>query len=272
MTQDSKTPPAAFLRGSSRRDRERLDEAREQLLERLTTVTATASFPRFVEALTHPSYANEAAGLPDNQRLEFLGDAVLGLCVSEILAEQNPNADEGALTRMRSALVNAEALAGWAREVSLGDALALGKGAHYGTERKETNVLADAVEALVACVYDGAGLDGARALVRQIVATRGATGALDVRDAKSALQEDVQAQGHPSPSYRVRECRGPEHEPTFVVEVVVSEEVLGEGLGRSKRLAERAAAEDALRRRAEKRLDPETYEPAESVDPAPSTR
>jgi ribonuclease III len=250
MKHDSNRPPPAPVRGTSRKDRERLDEARESLLERVRKLTGTSDFPRFVEALTHPSYANEAPGLVDNQRLEFLGDSVLGLCVSEILAEENPLADEGALTRMRSALVNAEALAGWAREVELGDAIALGKGAHHGSERKETNVLADAVEALVACVFDAAGLPGARALVRQVVATRVALGdALDNRDPKSALQEAVQAEGLPSPAYRVRESRGPEHEPTFVVEVVVCEEVLGEGEGRSKRLAERAAAYDALERR-----------------------
>ena len=239
------TPP-----GASRRDRERLDEARDELRARLETLTGLRDHPRFVEALTHPSFANEVPGLADNQRLEFLGDAVLGLCVSEILAEENPTADEGALTRMRSALVNAEALAGWAREVSLGDALALGKGAHLGSERKQTNVLADAVEALVACVYESCGLSGAKALVRNVVATRVAAGeALDTRDPKSALQEAVQAEGHPSPQYRVKESSGPEHEPTFVVEVVVSGEVHGEGTGRSKRLAERAAAFDALKRR-----------------------
>lgn len=248
MTSKLDRQPAS--RGASRRDREKLDEARDAIRARLATLAGGAELPRFAEALTHPSFANEVPGLPDNQRLEFLGDAVLGLCVSEILAEENPSADEGALTRMRAALVNAEALAGWAREVGLGDALALGKGAHHGSERKETNVLADAVEALVACVYDATGLVGARALVREIVATRVARGdELDVRDPKSALQELVQAEGHPSPSYRVREARGPEHEPTFVVEVVLRDEVLGEGEGRSKRLAERAAAFDALKRR-----------------------
>ncbi len=250
MTSPSERPQPAS-RGASRRDKEKLEEAREGLLARLAVLTGSKEFPRFDEALTHPSFANEVSGLADNQRLEFLGDAVLGLCVSEILGEENPLADEGALTRMRAALVNAEALAGWAREVSLGDALALGKGAHHGSERQETNVLADAVEALVACVYDAVGLDGARSLVREIVAIRVARGdELDVRDPKSALQEDVQAEGHPSPSYRVRDSRGPEHEPTFVVEVVVRDEVLGVGEGRSKRLAERAAAFDALKRRA----------------------
>ncbi|MBK8215087.1 MAG: ribonuclease III [Myxococcales bacterium] len=249
MTTRPSRPPVP-VKGASRKARERLDEARAELLVRLGGLTGSATFPRFEEALTHPSFANEVPGMADNQRLEFLGDSVLGLCVSEILALENPTADEGALTRMRAALVNAEALATWAREVGLGDAIALGKGAHSGTERQETNVLADAVEALVACVYDAVGLPGARALVREIVATRMARGeALDTRDPKSLLQEVVQAEGQPSPAYRVRETRGPEHEPTFVVEVVVRDQVLGEGEGRSKRLAERAAAFAALRNR-----------------------
>src|SRR5205085_7401908 len=101
-----------------------LAEPRARLLARIIEIVGEGEISRFDEALTHPSFANEASA-PDNQRLEFLGDAVLGLCVSELLARSHPDADEGALTRMRSALVNAEALAQWARTVSLGDSLAL---------------------------------------------------------------------------------------------------------------------------------------------------
>jgi ribonuclease III len=245
MSRAARPAPSA-----SRKDRQRLDEARARLHARLLELSGATALARFDEALTHPSYSNEVPGVVDNQRLEFLGDAVLGLCVSEVLAEENPEADEGMLTRMRSALVNAEALAAWARAVDLGDAIALGKGAHLGTERKQTNVLADAVEALVACVYDAAGLAGARALVREVVAERVSSGAsLHDRDPKSLLQELVQAEGRPSPSYRVRGSSGLEHEPVFVVEVLVDDEVLGSGEGRSKRLAERAAAANALERR-----------------------
>ena len=124
--------------------------------------SARAPSPRFEEALTHPSYANEA-GSRDNQRLEFLGEAVLGLCVSEMLSTSHAEADEGQLTRMRSALVNGEALAMWGRRVALGACVQLGKGARLGTEREQTNVLADATEALVAAVYECRGLEGARA-------------------------------------------------------------------------------------------------------------
>src|SRR5690606_2026533 len=134
-------------------DDDLLQQARRRVEARIVTIVGDGAMPRFDEALTHPSYANESSA-PDNQRLEFLGDAVLGLCVSELLVRTRPEADEGTLTRMRSGLVNAEALAQWARAERIGEAIALGRGARAGTEREQTNVLADAVEALVACVYE----------------------------------------------------------------------------------------------------------------------
>lgn len=233
-----------------------LKEARAKLAERIQAIVGDGEIPRFEEALTHPSFANEAIA-PDNQRLEFLGDAVLGLCVSELLGRTQPEADEGALTRMRSALVNAEALAQWARAEGIGDALALGKGARAGSERAQTNVLADAVEALVAAVYEAHGLDGARRLVEQVIrAPMQEAERLGSRDPKSLLQEQVQARGMPAPTYRVRGMKGPQHDPTFEVEVLVeprgipgadgATRVLGVGEGRSKRVAERAAALAAL--------------------------
>jgi ribonuclease III len=201
---------------------------------------------RLDEALTHPSYSNETGG-PNNQRLEFLGDAVLGLCVSELLASRFPSADEGSLTRMRSALVNATALARFARKIDLGAALALGRGAQASGEREGLNVLADAVEALVAAVYESRGLEGARKLTAAIVedplAELGPTPTLDP---KSALQERVQARGEPAPTYRVVKSEGPAHDPKFVVEVCVSGEPVAQGEGASKKAAERAAATAAL--------------------------
>lgn len=232
---------------------EELAAARTKLKERIQTIIGGddpqpdgREIPRFEEALTHPSFANESLAA-DNQRLEFLGDAVLGLCVSELLARSHPDADEGALTRMRSALVNAEALARWARQEGIGDALALGKGARSGTEREQTNVLADAVEALVASVYEAYGLEGARKLVEHVVREpMQEASQLGSRDPKSLLQEQVQARGLPAPTYRVRLMRGPQHDPTFEVEVVVGTDVVGVGEGRSKRVAERSAATAAL--------------------------
>jgi ribonuclease III len=205
-----------------------------------------STFPRLDEALTHPSFANES-GTRDNQRLEFLGDAVLGLCISEELALAHPEADEGELTRMRSALVNADALAAWARDVGLGQCLAMGRGARSSAEREQTNVLADAVEAVVAAVYEGGGLAAARALVAEIA--RGPFASLETlsaRDPKSELQERVQASGRAAPRYRVVASVGPAHDPTFEVEVFVDDTVLARGSGKSKRVAERDAAARAL--------------------------
>jgi len=221
--------------------------ARAVLLAKIETIVGTGEIPRYFEAMTHPSYANESRA-PDNQRLEFLGDAVLGLCVSELLSANFPSADEGALTRMRSALVNADALARWARSVDIGSCIALGRGARASGERDQTNVLADAVEALVAAVYEGLGLDAARALVREVVREPlAATDLLDGRDPKSELQERLQAQGSAAPVYRVVETRGPPHEPIFVVAVMFGDRTLAQGEGKSKRLAERAAAAEALK-------------------------
>ncbi len=222
------------------------NQARARVLARIKAIVGAADLPRFDEALTHPSFANESSA-PDNQRLEFLGDAVLGLCVSELLARTRPDADEGTLTRMRSALVNAEALARWARAERIGEAIALGRGARAGTEREQTNVLADAVEALVACVYEARGLEGARLFVEDVVREpMQEVERLATRDPKSLLQEQVQARGESAPTYRVRGVRGPEHAPVFEIEVVIGDRVLGVGEGRSKRMAERAAALSAI--------------------------
>ncbi|MBK6692087.1 MAG: ribonuclease III [Myxococcales bacterium] len=221
-------------------------KAREALAETLRGIVGEVALPRFAEALTHPSYSNET-GAPDNQRLEFLGDSVLGLCVSEMLLEAHPTADEGTLTRMRAALVNADALARWGRSVSLGDALALGRGARASGDRDQTNVIADAVEALVAAFYEAAGHDAARRLVAEVIREPLADAArLMGRDPKSALQERVQAYGLPAPVYRVQGSSGPKHEPTFQVEAMVGDRLIAQGEGRSKRIAERAAAEAAL--------------------------
>jgi ribonuclease-3 len=228
------------------KDPDKLAAARSTLRAHVEALIGRGPIARFDEALTHPSFANEA-DVPHNQRLEFLGDAVLGLCVSELLVVAHPDADEGRLTRMRSALVNAEALAAWARRVDLGRSIALGRGANLGTEREQTNVLADAAEAVVAAVYEARGLDGARALVRDIVGeSLEKADSLGMRDAKSALQERVQARGMPAPTYRVVEVRGSPHDQIFEVEVFLGERVFARGEGRSKRLAQRAAAMKAL--------------------------
>ncbi|MCL2447326.1 MAG: ribonuclease III [Polyangiaceae bacterium] len=225
---------------------EHLAAARSALVGYLAGVVGPGPIARLDEALSHASFANET-GCPDNQRLEFLGDAVLGLCVSEMLVTTHGAADEGKLTRMRSALVNADSLAGWARRVNLGDCIAFGRGAKLGTEREQTNVLADAAEAVVAAVYEAHGMPGARALVHDMVKGRIASAdALATPDPKSALQERVQAGGAAAPVYRVVGIHGAQHEQVFEVEVWVGERSVARGEGRSKRIAEREAAAAAL--------------------------
>lgn len=203
--------------------------------------------PHYEQALTHPSYANEREGIDDNQRLEFLGDSVLGLCTSELLWERFPNAAEGSLTRMRAQLVNADALANFARRVDLSGALHLGRGADASGLRDSTNVLADAVEALIAAAYLDKGLDTAREACKRVVEPE--LERLQVtsgRDPKSELQERLQAHGGGPPSYQVVESGGPSHARWFVVEALHDDQAIGRGRGRSKRLAERAAAQEAL--------------------------
>ncbi|MGK4006655.1 ribonuclease III [Sorangium sp. So ce1036] len=221
-----------------------------ELLRRLD-LGLDGDLPHLEEALTHPSFSNEQRGSRrvDNQRLEFLGDAVLGLCVTELLMERFPGAREGELSMMRSALVNTDALAAWARGIELGAALRVGRGAEVAGERDQTNVLADAAEALVAALYLDRGFESARALSRKIVASpleKLASGSSLGRDAKSELQERVQARGAASPRYRLVGTEGPDHDRAFLVAVEVDGEVIGTGQGRSKKLAEQAAARAAL--------------------------
>jgi ribonuclease-3 len=209
--------------------------------------------PLLEEALTHRSFANERRGrgprIRDNQRLEFLGDAVLNLCVSELLMAAFPDADEGLLSRMRSNLVNADLLAEYGRSIDLGQTLRLGRGALSSGDHLQANVIADAVEALVGAVYLDGGLEAARGLVQRVVAD-GLRNATELRgaDPKSALQEEVQARKEPVPVYRVVSAEGAEQDRWFLVEVCTGERLLGQGRGRSKKLAEQAAARDALAR------------------------
>src|SRR5450432_2059698 len=208
-----------------------------------------ADAPHFEEALTHPSFANEQRSARHNQRLEFLGDSVLGFCVSQLLWGRFPDADEGVLTRMRAQLVNAEALAAWARKEELAHVLRLGRGAGAAGLRDSTNVLADAVEAIIAAVYLDVGLEAARAACERVVADElQALESDGARDPKSELQERLQAIGGEAPTYELLEAGGPAHERWFKVGVRQGGRQLAEGVGRSKRAAERAAASVALER------------------------
>jgi len=205
--------------------------------------------PLLEEALTHPSYANEVRTAHHYQRLEFLGDAVLGLCAAELLYERFPDADEGSLTRFRARLVNAEALAAWAREAGVGAALRLGRGADAGGLRGSTSVLSDLVEALVAATYLDGGLVAARQTCRLVLGRGAASLEEDSgRDPKSELQERMQRGGTGTPTYEVVGTGGASHDPWFEVRVSSGGSPMATGRGRSKRLAERAAAQAALAR------------------------
>jgi ribonuclease-3 len=203
--------------------------------------------PRLEEAMTHTSFVNEHPGARDYQRLEFLGDAVLGLCVTELLLAQAPTAREGSLTRMRASLVNTEALAAFARSANLARWVDFGRGAVTSGDASRSKVLADVVEAIVAAVYLAQGLDAARRLTRRIVGeSLNSRARIARRDPKSELQERVQQGGGEAPAYEVIAVDGPEHERHFRVEVRAGGDVLGRGDGRSKKAAEQAAARAAL--------------------------
>ena len=209
--------------------------------------------PHLIQALTHPSYANEVPEAADNQRLEFLGDAVLGLCVSEMLMAAFEHVDEGSLTVMRASLVNTRALAEAARTLELPAALRLGRGADAAGERHRTNVLADAMEAVLGAVYVDFGVEAARQIARRVVGeafdSLVQNGGIE-RDPKSRLQELLQAEGFDTPVYEVVGAEGPPHARRFTVRVTVprgdGEPRHAEGEGRSKKLAEKAAARCAL--------------------------
>ena len=222
------------------------------LSDLLNDLCPNGTLPHLEEALTHPSFANEKRGgrPPDNQRLEFLGDAVLGLCVSEHLMTRFPTANEGELSRLRSALVSTGALAEWARAIDLGSSLHLGKGADSAGDRAQKSVLADTVEALVGAVFVDLGLHVAQRLAEIIVhdaLARHVEQPSLARDPKSELQERVQADRGVAPRYRVMEAEGPDHSPVFVVAVELEGQLLGIGRGKSKKIAEQEAARAALK-------------------------
>src|SRR5258707_8501572 len=205
----------------------------------------------FDQALTHSSYSNEhrAERVPDNQRLEFLGDAVLDICVSELLLERFPDADEGGLSRAYGALVNAESLARWARDNEVGAALRVGKGAAATAIHERTNVLADTVEALVAAIYLDGGLSAARRVAALIV-ENGLANAAEIggRDAKTTLQELVQSGGGVAPSYTLLSVEGPDHDRHFLMGVeVAGQEGRARGGGNQKHPPKRGPGAGARR-------------------------
>ena len=205
------------------------------------------------QALVHGSYANEQ-GWPlssSYERLEYLGDAVLDLVVSDELYRRRPDLSEGELTKGRAALVRGKTLAQVAERCLLGGYLKLGKGEDANGGRRRESTLAAVFEAVTAAVYLDRGYTEARQFVLKTMTPEleeFVGGAVPRENAKSSLQELVQGLGKSAPSYRLLSSEGPDHGPVFTVEVVVEEEVLGVGQGGSKAGAERTAAENALAR------------------------
>jgi ribonuclease III len=201
-------------------------------------------------AMTHTSFANEhpehASG--HNERLEFLGDSVLSLCVSHLLMERDPSATEGRLSKMRSSLVDEHTLANVARQLNLGAMLLLGKGEELSGGREKPSLLANAVEAVIAAIYLTDGFPMAMNFVRnqlgELLEDLLRSGKR--RDYKTQLQELVQRRWTTIPVYAVVETKGPEHAKTFIVSLTLSEELIAYGEGRSKKEAEQKAAEMAL--------------------------
>jgi ribonuclease III len=198
------------------------------------------------QALTHRS-----AGARHNERLEFLGDAVLGLVIADALFERLPDAPEGDLTRLRAALVNRGAVADIARESGMEGALHLGQGERKTGGQRRESILADALEALIGASYRIAGYGAARDFVLRLYARRldCLPSAETLKDPKTRLQEFLQGRGRVLPEYRVLDISGPDHQRLFAVEVWLPSESWGQqGTGSSRRAAEQAAAEAALAR------------------------
>ena len=198
------------------------------------------------QALTHASIATPAR--PDNQRLEFLGDRVLGLVMAEALYAADPAAREGTLARRYNALVRKETCAEVARDCDLGDALRLGRSEMLSGGRRKEAILADALEAVIAAVYLDAGFDTARALILRLWGARLARPDTDLRDAKTALQEWAQARGQTPPVYTETGRDGPDHAPRFTVQVQLDSGESASATAPAKRQAEQAAASTLLQR------------------------
>ena len=203
-------------------------------------------------ALTHRSYLNENPNtvLEDNERLEFLGDAVIDFVVAGYLYHRFPEMDEGELTALRAALVRAESLAGFARQIDLGRYLRLGLGEEDNGGRTRIPLLCATFEAVAGAIYLDRGLEVARGFVEQLIrpALEQIRATESHKDAKSEFQVWAQARFNVTPRYVVSGSQGPDHDRTFSVQVRVGDAVWGEGHGRSKQIAAQAAATEAMRR------------------------
>ena len=214
--------------------------------------------PRLLEnALTHSSYANEhkEKGIPSNERLEFLGDSILGMVVADHLFQEHPKLPEGELTRIRASLVCERSLYQVGQQLKLGSFLRLGRGERSGGGRERPSILADAVEAILAAVYLDGGLAQARQLIERLILDHEGE-QQGTQDYKTMLQELVQRKSGQVLSYELTGESGPSHAKNFTVCVCLNGKSLGSGQGRSKKAAEQAAAQAAVAALKKKRADP----------------
>ena len=195
-------------------------------------------------ALAHSSYANERwhDSLKSNERLEFLGDSILGMVVAEYLYKTFPNRPEGELTRMRADMVCEQALAAVANKLGLGEHLLLGHGEEQGGGRNRDSILADAVESIIAASFLDGGMDAAKSFIQKFVLCDVPTNKLHNRDYKTALQELVQQKKNQILRYEPLGESGPDHDKRFAVAVFLNDQKVGEGIGSSKKRAEQMAA------------------------------
>ena len=201
------------------------------------------------EALTHRSYANEhhSERLPDNERLEFLGDAVLDLVISQYLMINLPNSPEGELTRVRADVVSLPSLARLAKSLEIGSCLLLGKGEERSGGREKPSLLADALESLIGAVFTDGGFESAKVVVLPLFVPLLHQASTDEgQDFKSRLQEVLQGSQRELPIYQLVETTGPAHERTYRIDVLIDDLACGSGQGRTKKSAEQAAARAAL--------------------------
>ncbi len=230
-------PPVGFL----------IDSQKLQLEEVLGVRIARVEL--FEQALIHRSFlpllSNQA--VQSNERLEFLGDAILGMVIADYLFFKHSSVLEGELTNMRSWLVNKNTLAICAKTLKLDEFLKMSYSAERSLKAGSDSILADSLEAIIAAIYLDSGIDKARGFILNLLLPimMGNSVMVD-KNFKSILLEQVQGQGKPSPSYSVVEECGPDHNKLFVVEVIVEDQVVGQGKGKSKKIAEQDAAKDAL--------------------------
>jgi ribonuclease-3 len=200
-------------------------------------------------ALTHRSYLNEhPESLEDNERLEFLGDAVLDFLVGAWLYNRFPEMPEGNLTRLRSALVRTENLAQFAKRIDLGSAMLLGHGESEGGGRERPALLCGTFEALIGAIYLDRGIQSVQVFIEPMLeeAAQAIIKRNQDKDPKSVLQEWAQSQGKGTPYYRTVSSSGPDHAKSFIVEVLIENQVQGSGIGHSKQAAAKIAAQQAL--------------------------